>query len=684
MLDLKTPIENLQFVGPVYARRLEKLGIETTEDLLRHYPFRYEDFSLTVPIALAPFSEPVTLRAEIKEIKNIYTRWSKKLTRGVIADETGELPVVWFNQHFITKNLKKGDRVSLSGKIGEFGGKKTLINPEYELVKAEGGAIHTGGLVPVYPETYGVSSKWLRAKIAPLLKTLLPQIGDYLSDKIREDQKLLGLSDSLKEIHFPQNWHRQKKARERLAFDELFLSQIASGLRKKLWRGEKTLYKMSVSDFQPQISQFISSLPFELTGAQRRALHEILSDLNSQIPMNRLLEGDVGSGKTVVAAVAMYLTHLHGYRSVLMAPTEILAQQHYNTITNLLSPFGITVELITGRTCLKKTTRRIGGQNLKLTASVLIGTHALLGPKANFENVALVVIDEQHRFGVEQRTKLRNRGVSPHLLTMTATPIPRTIALTLYGELNLSVIDELPPNRQKVKTWLVPENKRVAGLEWVRENLKNGGQAFYICPFIEESESLVAVKAAKKEYEHLSQKIFPDLKIGLLHGRMKNKDKDEALEKFRRREFDLLVATPVVEVGLDIPGATLMIIEAAERFGLAQLHQLRGRVGRGQKQSYCLLFAQNRSSHVIARLKAMERNHSGMELAELDLKLRGPGDIYGLKQHGEIELKIADFSDIVLIEKAKLEAEKVINQLDDHPLLKKLVEDKLQKKVEPN
>jgi ATP-dependent DNA helicase RecG len=390
------------------------------------------------------------------------------------------------------------------------------------------------------------------------------------------------------------------------------------------------------------------------------------------------LEGDVGSGKTVVAALAIYIAWLNGTQSTLMAPTEILANQHYQTLKQLLEPFGIKISLLTGK---QKTPKK----DSQATADLIVGTHALIYQKAQFQKLGLVVIDEQHRFGVAQRGELIKKaslptGITPHILTMTATPIPRTITLTLYGDLSLSVLDELPPGRQKIKTWLVPPQKRQAAYDWVRQQVKNfGGQVFIICPFIEPSETLQSVKAAKVEFENLAQKVFPDLKLGLLHGRMKNKEKNDVMDKFRKGELDILVSTPVVEVGVDIPRATIMLIEGAERFGLAQLHQLRGRVGRSNKESYCLLFTEILNDKSLQRLKALEKINEGIKLAELDLTLRGPGEIYGTAQHGFFDLKIASFTDKDLIEKTKTAAQEILPQINNYPLLQaKLKKDKIE------
>jgi len=507
------------------------------------------------------------------------------------------------------------------------------------------------------------------------------QFNEHLPDSTITDHSLTTISEAIEQIHFPKSLKNIDKARHRLSFDELFLLQLSSMERKLNWNNNLISNPYSVGKFKDKINEFFDKLPFILTNAQKKVTEEIFKDLAQTKPMNRLLEGDVGSGKTVVSAIAMHLSFLNGFQSVLMAPTEILAQQHYKTISQLLTPFKIRIGLATG------------SQKTKIKdCDVLVGTHAVLEKGINFDKLGLVVIDEQQRFGVEQRALIRSKGKNPHLLTMTATPIPRTIALTLYGDLDLSILDEMPIGRKQIKTWLVPPRKRENAYSWIEKQIKETkSQAFIVCPFIEESETMQTVKAASKEFENLKNNVFRNppsgeasLKLGLLHGRMKAKAIDQVLSKFRDGKIDILVATPVVEVGIDIPNTTIIIIEASERFGLAQLHQLRGRVGRGDKQSYCLLFTESRNPQALERLKAMEKHNVGSELAELDLRLRGPGEIYGTMQHGRKMLKIASFSDFDLIKKVRKEAEKIFPNLKNYPrLLEKLKTINL-KKVSPD
>ena len=693
-MNLKTPVSQLYMVGPIFAKRLAKLGIETLEDLIYHFPFRYDDFSLVSEISRVQPGETLTIRGQMLSIKNEYTRTGKKIQKAQVFDASGKIEIVWFNQPFLVKTIKVGEWYSFSGKADWFARNIVMVSPEYEILRmaysrlhivnnhkpyaiSNMQTIHTGRLVPVYSETYGVSSKWLRSRIAPLLEQALPTLEDFLPEDLKNKQNLISLNQAISWIHFPENEIQSEKARNRLAFDELFLIQLASLKRKAEWKTKSLAHEFFVD--QEKILEFLTRLPFELTNAQKRCLREILADLSLDKPMNRLLEGDVGSGKTVVAAIAMYVAYLNGFQSALMAPTEILANQHYLTLNQLLSPFGVKIALLTGS---KKSDMRYAICDMP---NIFVGTHALIQKKVKFENLGLVIIDEQHRFGVEQRGELIKKGSSPHILTMTATPIPRTIALTLYGDLDLSVLDEMPPGRQRVKTWVVPPVKREAAYNWIKKHVKGTEEgAFVICPLIEESETLKSVKATTVEFESLSRKIFPDLRLGLLHGRLKSKEKNEVIKRFREGELDILVSTPVVEVGIDIPQATIMMIEGADRFGLATLHQLRGRVGRGQRQSYCLLFTDVTEGRTYLRLKAMEKMYIGLELSELDLKLRGPGEIYGTTQHGFPDLRVASFTDLGLIQKTRLSAEQAINLLDKFPLLKARLKKYIIKAIEPN
>lgn len=674
-MNLNTPLNEAGRILKRYSSRLEKLEIKTLKDFLYHFPFRYENYSIISKIENVQAGELVTVQGKLVEIENIYTKRWQKIQKGVIADDTGSLSVIWFNQPFILNILKKNDTVSLAGKIKLHLGKPILESPDYEVIYSKNfQTIHTGRLVPIYKETYGISSKWIRRQIYKIIQENIGELKDYIPQKIIQKNNLFDFKTSIEQIHFPNSFEKAKKARERLSFDELFLLHLAVMKKKSEWKSNLTSYPFLISKYKRNIEQFWKKLPFELTGAQKRAVSEIFKDLKTKKPMNRLLEGDVGSGKTVVASIAMYLSYLNGFQSVLMAPTEILANQHLKTIENLLLPFGVKIGFVTGS---KK-------QNIQ-DFDVMIGTHAVLSNKINYQKLGLVVIDEQQRFGVEQRAIIRKKGENPHFLTMTATPIPRTIALTLYGDLDLSILDEMPKGRKKIKTWLVPPYKREDAYAWIKNQLaKHHSQAFIVCPFIEESETLKTVKAATLEFERLKKEVFPQFKIALLHGKLKSKEKNNVLESFRKGKVDILVSTPVVEVGIDITNATIMVIEGSERFGLAQLHQLRGRVGRGEKESYCLLFTESKNDQTISRLKAMEKIDVGAKLAELDLRLRGPGEIYGTAQHGIPQLKLASFSDLSLIEKTKREARDIFPDLKKYPALFNKIEENNTKQISPD
>ncbi len=670
-MNLKTPVTKLPFVGRAYALRLKKLGISTIEDLLWHVPARYVDYSHTSQIFRVGAGETVTIQGQIIFIKNQYTKSGKKIQIAEVSDGTQKINVIWFNQPYLVRSLAMGTFISLSGKVGWWNKKIALISPEYERIIPGKEQIHTGRLLPIYHETSGLSSKWLRSRIAQVFPIIENKLCEYLPLQVLSKYNLPDLQTSLREVHFPQSFEAAENARKRLAFDELLFLHLTSLHRRLDWNKNQPSQILKVD--KKLVKEFIGSLPFELTSSQEKSVEEILSDLSKNTPMNRLLEGDVGSGKTVVAAIATFVTFTNGFQTVFMAPTQILATQHFNTLKNLFADFKVRLSLVTSGT----TQGDIG------KTDVFVGTHALIHKKVNFDNVGLVVIDEQHRFGVEQRAHLirksGKKSFAPHVLTMTATPIPRTVTLTVYGDLDLSTLTELPKGRQKITTWIVPRQKREKAYEWVSQKIiKDKIQVFVICPLIEESEveSMKQVKAATKEFANL-KKVFKNFKLGLLHGRQKTKLKNETIKKFREGKIDILVSTPVVEVGMDIPNAAIMIIEAADRFGLASLHQLRGRIGRGEKKSYCLLFTQGRSTKSKERLAALTKTLSGFELAELDLKLRGPGEIFGYKQHGFPELKIANWSDFELIQKTKKVAEAIIKNPNKYSKVFKILQKKL-------
>lgn len=666
-MNLDTPLRHISGIGYTHGRRLSELSLLTVNDLINHFPFRYDDFSEKVSISEAELNQKVTLQGEIWSIKNIYTRSRKVLTQGIFNDGTNSINLTWFNSAYLTKSIKVGDKLQISGKLTKYGSKLSIIMPIWERleqglsVKDKGESkkhLHTGTLVPIYPETEGISSKWLRSKIAEIL----PKVSLFIEDPMPEEIRgiMLSLKDAYQKIHFPKDYSEVQKATQRLSFDEIFWIQLKTLIVKNNWKSKPSIEKWTIDN--EQLKKFKDSLPFNLTLAQEKVLQEILKDLQKGTAMNRLVQGEVGSGKTVVAAIASYIAHLNSFKTLYMAPTEILAFQHHSTFKKLLEPYGLEIGLYTGS---KKFT-------LPLYPNVIIGTHALLSEKLLTEEVGLIIVDEQQRFGVEQRSILRNKAKIPHFLTMTATPIPRTVALTLYGDLDLSIIDELPKGRIPVKTHVVPSKKRDDAYRFIEQRVGEGEQIYIITPLIEISETLSTVKAATQEFETL-KKIFTKLKLGLLHGRLKPKEKDQVLQDFKNKKLDILVSTSVVEVGVDIPNATIMVVEGAERFGLAQLHQLRGRVGRGDKQSYCFLFASTEESGIISRLKNLEKISDGLKLSEIDLKIRGSGEIFGKRQSGRFDLKIADLSDLPLIEKTRAAAQKILNEdptLAKHPQIR--------------
>lgn len=672
---LNTPIQNISRFSPGAVKKLEKLKIKTVRDLLYHFPSRYDDFSNFTPISEIKPGFQSSARGTILNAKNIRIfRRNMVLTEVIIEDDAGAIKSVWFNQPYLINQFKPGRLINLSGKVVASKGRLCFSNPAYEIVgygeqKNKKEPLHTGRLVPVYPETSGLTSRWLRFAVKPVLK-FANQLPDILPNEIRKNYRLPNLIHALSQIHFPEKIENAQLARKRFAFEELFILQLLMGQeRLKLRQKTAPIIKFD----ETAVKKFVESLPYKLTDDQKKVSWQIIKDIERPKPMNRLLEGDVGSGKTIVAAIAAYLAALNGHQAVFMAPTEILSRQHFEKISSLLKNLKIPIGLLTSSEA------RIDGQKIGKkdflkevengSVKILIGTHSLIQKNVVFKNLALIIIDEQHRFGVNQRAALlkNSKFLIPHLLSMSATPIPRTLGLTVWGDLDLSLIKEMPKGRKNIITKTVPPQKRDWAYEFIKNEIKKGRQAFVVCPLIEESEKL-QVKAAKKECERLKTEIFPHLKIGLLHGRMKAKEKEKIMSEFLNRDLDILVTTSVVEVGIDVPNATVMMIEGADRFGLASLYQFRGRVGRSEYQSYCLLLTDSTLVSVNERLRAIESAQSGFDLAERDLEMRGPGDFAGVRQSGLPDLAMASLTDLKLIEETK-EAAKMITAAD--PYLKK-------------
>jgi ATP-dependent DNA helicase RecG len=663
-VGLDSPVTVLSGIGPTQSRRLARLGIQTVRDMLYFFPRRYDDFSTLKTINHLEYGEEVTIMARIRKVTTRRSRSGSVITTATVEDGSGIIQVTWFNQPHLNRQLKPSRQIVLSGKVDEYLGRLTFQSPQWEPLDRQ--LLHTARLVPVYPLTEGVSARWLRKLIKPTVDYWSHRVPDHLSPDLRQRVGLFDLEKALQEIHFPDSSERLERARYRLAFDELFLIQIGVLRQRHQWRSQPGR-AIPVDD--QMLERFVLSLPFTLTGAQQRALGDIVQDLRRDRPMNRLLQGDVGSGKTVVAAAAMALTRAAGAQTALMAPTEILAGQHYRTISRLLDSLaetqgneesaGHTVRLLTGSTPSAEREAIYQGL-MDGSVGVIIGTHALIQKGVEFQRLALAITDEQHRFGVAQRAALRQKGYNPHMLVMTATPIPRSLALTVFGDLDLSVIDEMPPGRQPVQTRLLLPTERERAYAFVRSQIERGRQAFIICPLVEESDKIEA-KAAVEEHKRLQTQIFPDLRVGLLHGRMKGGEKEDVMGQFVRGELNILVSTSVVEVGIDVPNASVMLVEGANRFGLAQLHQFRGRVGRGEHTSYCLLVADSSTAESEERLKAIEATQDGFVLAEKDLELRGPGEFFGTRQSGLPDLRVAGLADVRLLDTARREAQRLFD-----------------------
>jgi ATP-dependent DNA helicase RecG len=654
-----TPVTQINGIGKERAERLERLGIADIRDLLHHLPRRYEDTRAVTPVDQLRAGTVQTARVRVRNVTTRSTgRPIRQVTKHgavrkpmvlVMASLVGDghaVEAIWFNQKFLVRDLQPGTELLVSGKVENDRGGLQFRNPKFERVGRE--QRHVGRMVPVYSETAGISSRWLRTQIEPLLH-LADALPDRLPPQVRAEQGLMPIAQAIHQVHFPADDDSRSRAHERIAFEEMFLLQLAAQrARRRRLSSAGVVIPYDIETARA----FAGSLPFTLTAGQRSAAHEILTDLAGSGPMNRLLQGDVGSGKTAVAAMAALMSQRAGMQTAVMAPTEILARQHHVTLTVLLAPHDLAPRLLIGSTPARAR-REVLEAMARGRERLLVGTHALIEDDVAFSDLGLVIVDEQHRFGVAQRQRLRRKGgLMPNFLAMTATPIPRSLALTAYGDVNVSELRELPPGRQPVATRVVPPHRRDEAYAFIREQVARGRQAFVICPLIEESDKL-GVRSATAEYERLRDDVFPDLRVELLHGRLPSREKEERMARFARGDADLLVATSVIEVGVDVPNATIMVIEGAERFGLAQLHQFRGRVGRGEHRSYCMLFQGSIDDEGSQRLDTVASTHSGFELAEADLRLRGPGDVAGLRQHGLPEMLAADLLDVAMLQRAQ-------------------------------
>jgi ATP-dependent DNA helicase RecG len=702
-MKLDTELIKIPGIGPKFSLRLQKLGIHTVKDLLWHFPFRYEDYSRIMPIGELQVNQSVTIQGKVHQLTARRT-WKKNLliTEAIIVDDSGGIKAVWFNQPYITNILKEGYHYNFAGKVTRSQREIYLSSPSYEPIDriGRGETKHTAGLIPIYPETRGLTSKGLRHLIKPLLRSL-EDLEDPIPQDVLKEHKFPDLYLAIKRMHFPLKFEDAETAKKRFAFEDLLLLQL-NNLKLKSQLAEKQAAHIEID--QKDVTQLIAQLPFQLTNSQKESLHEILEDLQKHHPMNRLLQGDVGSGKTVIAAIAAIMAAKNGYQAVFMAPTEVLAGQHYRTVTKIFKEFDDGVALLTAnknevaygeRLNTKISKAKLLKEIAEGSIKIIIGTHAVIQKGVQFRNLTLAIVDEQHRFGVAQRAALASQSESetskttPHFLSMSATPIPRTLSLTVFGDLDLSTITELPAGRKEIITKIVAPENRQKAYDFIREQIQKGRQAFVICPRIEpgavkEGEILteakkkaLELKSVKEEFEKLSKKLFPDLRVVMLHGKMKGKEKDQVMKDFQNHAYDILVSTSVIEVGVDVPNATIMMIEGSDRFGLAQLYQFRGRVGRGEHQSFCLLFTDSESESAQKRLHFLVTAKNGFELAEKDLLLRGPGQFLGESQTGLPDVAMDALKDIQLVKISRDDAKKILSQdpeLNSYPPLKRRFE----------
>lgn len=673
LLDFDTNLQYLKGVGPARVEVLNKLNLYTVRDIVEYFPRTYEDRGTYKKIGELVDGETTTFKAVLASSVN-ETRIRKNMTiyKAIAKDDTGSIILTWFNQPYVKKQLKTDGEYAFYGKIKNTLGRIEIQSPVFEEIGKEK---NTGRIIPVYPLTNGITQNMFRTIVENATNEMKNKYLEVLPEWVRVQNNLVDINYAMKNIHFPDTLQDFEKARYRLAFEELLVMQL--GLLRFKITGEKNYEGISFNKDE-KMNELLSTLPYKLTNAQMRVWREIDNDMKSEKSMNRLVQGDVGSGKTVVATLAMFKAVRNGYQATLMAPTSILARQHYEGISKMLKPFGIIVELLTGDVTKKNKTLIL--DRLKSgEIDILIGTHALIEDNVEFKNIGLVITDEQHRFGVRQRKILSSKGQKTDTLVMTATPIPRTLAIILYGDLDISIIDELPPGRQKIDTYAVRRNLEDRVNNFVKKEISAGRQAYVVCPLVEESEEMSGVKSVMEQLEYY-KKVFDEYRVEMLHGKMRPKEKDEIMTRFKNAEIDILISTTVIEVGVDVPNATMMVIENAERFGLAQLHQLRGRVGRGKFKSYCILKYDSKSDIVQKRMDIMQKTNDGFVISEKDLELRGPGDFFGTKQHGLPEFKIANlFVDVPILKKAQVVANTI---LEDDPNL--ILEDNLELKKKIN
>lgn len=642
------PVQSLKGIGPAKAKLFQKLGIRNVEDLFYYYPRGYKDKSILTDIKDLVPEHTYTIRATVAA-RPIEVRSKKGLlvVKAPVSDETGKINIVWFNNRFIKNSIKQGDELFFYGKVKLMGRDLVMESPEFEKTNSTA-SINLLRIVPEYPLTEGLSQKDVRKAVNTALEHTEGMLTDIFPEDFRKRYQLSEINFSVNNLHFPETMFNMNLAVKRFKFEELFILQSGLIHIKRMNSAEE----QGITFTQYDEREFIGKLPFSLTNAQLKVVDEIFKDMEKSKPMNRLVQGDVGSGKTIVALMAMYKCTRNGYQSLMMVPTEILAEQHYLSFKQILEGTGIRIELLKGSMTAKEKNAVL--QRVKdHEADIIIGTHALIQDKVEFANVGLVITDEQHRFGVRQRNVLSEKGSNPDILVMTATPIPRTLTLILYGDLDVSLIDELPPGRKMIETYFIDSSKKERFYNFVKKELDQGRQAYFVCPLVEESEKL-DLNSATQYRDELQSKYFKDYKVGLLHGKMKADEKNQVMEEMRQGNIHILVATTVIEVGVNIPNATIMAIENADRFGLAQLHQLRGRVGRGEHQSYCILVSDTDSKVAVERLRYMTKSENGFDIAEKDLELRGAGEVLGQKQHGLPELKIADIlSDTALLKQSR-------------------------------